>query len=51
VWKLKDKKSKPKRMSTEDFNAIYELIRNGSKAPEVKKVTGAEKGTQTYQEQ
>jgi hypothetical protein len=46
-----DKKKKPKKLSTADFNAIYDLIRDGSKAPEVKPVKGSECGTKTYQEQ
>jgi hypothetical protein len=33
-------RKKPKRLSTDDFNAIYELLRSGSKAPEVRPVQG-----------
>lgn len=42
---------KPKKLSTADFNAIYELIRDGSKAPQTSPVKGSMFGTKSYREQ
>jgi hypothetical protein len=41
---------KPKRLSTEDFNAIYQLIRDSTTHPEVKPRTGQTKGQHEYKE-
>lgn len=52
-WRRKmfGKKNQLKRLSDADFNAIFDLIRDGSKAPETRPVKGSECGTKTYQEQ
>ena len=41
---------KPKRLSTEDFNAIYQLIRDSTTHPEVKPLIGKSKGQKEYRE-
>ena len=37
---MNTKQMKPKHLSNEDFNAIYGLIRDSTKHPETKPVTG-----------
>jgi len=43
-------RQKQKRLTTEEFNLIYCLIRDGSRHPETKPLTGQQKGTREYVE-
>jgi len=43
-------RQKQKRLTTEEFNLIYCLIRDGSRHPETKPLIGQSKGQKEYRE-